>query len=212
MVGGDLMIDKIYETLVCIEGLNGSGKATQTKLLLGYLDKKYNKTKTIEFPIYDSPSGKLLTDYLHSGINKDNTYYNALLYELNRFEIYLKMKSWLEDGYWVVLDRYFYSNWTFQKVLANDDTFLDWVKNIEVPLPKPKYNIFLDVPIDVTIGLMKDKKKDWHEEDEEFMRTVYIEYKQIAKDHSWIVVQCMEGGKLLAPREIHKKLVKELGL
>jgi len=201
------------EKLIVIEGLNGSGKETQAEMLKYYLEKKYKLAKKIEFPIYELPSGQLLRRYLDDGLNKEKTYFNALVYELNRFEIMYYMHNLLDKNYWIVLDRYIYSNWTFQKILANDDKFLGWIKAVEDPLPKPKQVVFLDVPIEMTIQLMKTReKRDWHETDTDFMKKVYKEYKKIAKEEDWIVIDCMKDGKLLSKEEIHKDIIEKLYL
>ncbi len=198
-----------YENLIVFEGLNGSGKATQTKLLVDYLKVKNKAVETIEFPIYDSVIGKLIKEYLSEKKTQD-TYFISLMYELDRFQVRTKMLDVLNSGKFLVLDRYFYSNLTFQKVLSNDDDFMPWIENVQKPLPKPKYKIYLKMPLEYTIENMKNKNKDWHEQDLEFMQKVYDEYIALTKD--WIVIECVKENKLRAIEDIHNEIVMRLKL
>ena len=201
----------IYDYAIAIEGLNGSGKATQTKLLLKYLKEKGKKTLHFEFPIYESETGKLIKQYLTSGKQRNNVPYIALLYELDRYAVLPEIETAIKQEKWIVFDRYFYSNWVFQGILSKKGVeFINWLKQVENYLPKPKYKIFLDVPIEITIKLMKNKKKDWHEKDKHFITEVYEKYKEISKD--WIVIKCYVDGKLKTPDEIHKEIVKHIKL
>lgn len=198
-----------FEKLIVFEGLNGSGKATQTKLLVEYLKKKNNAVETIEFPIYDSVIGKLIKEYLSEKREQD-TYFVSLMYELDRFQVRKKMLDILNSDKYLILDRYFYSNLTFQKVLANDLNFVSWIENVQKPLPKPKYKIYLKMPLEYTIENMKFKKKDWHEQDLEFMKKVYEEYNKLTKD--WIVIECIKDNKLRSMEDIHNEIVQRLNL
>jgi len=202
----------IYDKGIVFEGLNGSGKATQTKLLRNYLEKKGNYTKIFEFPIYSSQTGKMIKEYLTTGKNKENVPYIALLYELDRYAILPEINLNIKKNNWIIFDRYFYSNWVFQGILSKKgNKFINWIKDTERYLPKPKYKIFLDVPIETTIGLMKNKKKDWHEKDETFIKEVYKKYKEIAKKDNWFIIQCTtKEGNLKTPNEIHLDIIKKL--
>lgn len=198
-----------FEKLIVFEGLNGSGKATQTKLLVDYLKTKNNAVETIEFPIYDSVIGKLIKDYLAEKREQD-TYFISLMYELDRFQVRKKMLDILNANKYLVLDRYFYSNLTFQKVLANDPEFVPWIECVQKPLPKPKYKIYLKMSLEYTIENMKNKKKDWHEQDLEFMQKVYDEYIALTKD--WIVIDCIKENKLRTIADIHNEVVSRLNI
>jgi dTMP kinase len=198
-----------FEKLIVFEGLNGSGKATQTKLLVDYLKSKNNPVETIEFPIYDSVIGKLIKDYLSEKKEQD-TYFISLMYELDRFQVRKKMLDILNEGKYLILDRYFYSNLTFQKVLAQDQNFMPWIKCVQGPLPKPKYKIYLKMPLEYTIENMKNKKKDWHEQDLEFMQKVYDEYIELTKD--WIIIECVKNNSLRTIDDIHNEVVLRLNL
>lgn len=46
--------------LIVIEGTDCSGKQTQSDLLLKYLNDNGIKTKKFSFPMYDTPTGKIV--------------------------------------------------------------------------------------------------------------------------------------------------------
>ena len=56
--------------LIVIEGLDGSGKATQAGRLLAYAEKRGGAHK-ITFPDYDSPSSSLVKMYLAGAFGSD---------------------------------------------------------------------------------------------------------------------------------------------
>ena len=85
--------------LIVIDGLDGSGKATQTKLLLAKLKKEGYKTAVTDFPqYYTAFFGKMVGRYLSGEfgkINQVSPYLASVLYALDRFEAKEKME---EDG------------------------------------------------------------------------------------------------------------------
>ena len=99
---------------IVIDGIDGSGKATQTKLLTNRLKNLGVKVKAIDFPrYYDNFFGKLLGEYL-SGVYGDFTQVDprvaSVLYAADRFESSQQIKKWLATGYTVIADRYVSAN------------------------------------------------------------------------------------------------------
>ena len=100
--------------LIVIDGTDGSGKATQTKLLIKRLEKEGRKVKVIDFPEYNSNFfGKFIGHCL------SEQYYNfvkvhpkiaSVLYAADRFESKEKIGEWLRAGYVVIADRYASAN------------------------------------------------------------------------------------------------------
>lgn len=58
------MTEEIKGSLIVVEGLDGSGKETQTKKLVERLTVEGLQVKKIEFPRYDSESSALIKMYL----------------------------------------------------------------------------------------------------------------------------------------------------
>ena len=103
--------------LIVIDGIDGSGKQTQTKLLKDKLISDGKKVITYEFPNYSTFFGKIIRSYLDGDFG-DSTKVDAklisILYALDRFEVGSEIKNYLEKGYYVLCDRYTQSNMAYQ--------------------------------------------------------------------------------------------------
>ena len=80
--------------LIVIEGLDGSGKATQTKNLFDYLTSNGEQVVKVTFPDYDSPASALVKMYLNSEFGDDpnavNAYSASAFYAVDRVASYIK--------------------------------------------------------------------------------------------------------------------------
>ena len=99
---------------IVIDGTDGSGKATQTKLLAEKLKKSGRKVKTIDFPQYENNFfGKMVGRYLSGEFGKSSEvspYLASILYAGDRFEEKETIEKWLNEGFVVIADRYASSN------------------------------------------------------------------------------------------------------
>ena len=79
--------------IIVIEGLDGSGKATQTKLLFEKLQSRGANVRRLEFPNYDSPSSALVKMYLGGEFGSKpedvNAYAASAFYAVDRIAGYL---------------------------------------------------------------------------------------------------------------------------
>ena len=89
----------IKSKLIVIEGLDGSGKATQTALLADKLKQNGYQVKKLEFPDYDSPSSSLVKMYLGGEFGSQpgdvNAYAASAFYAVDRAAGFLK--DWKRD-------------------------------------------------------------------------------------------------------------------
>lgn len=201
--------------IIVIEGLDGSGKATQSKLLLETLSKKY-KVRRLSFPDYESQSSALVRMYLGGEFGSDpacvNAYAAATFYAVDRIASYLKdWKSDYEQGTLFVLDRYTTSNMVYMtSKLPRDkwDDFLLWLEELEygrMGLPRPDSVIYLDMPTEVSQKLMSgrynsdDSKKDLHEKNVCFLNSCRESALYAAKKLGWTVIKCNDAD---APRTL----------
>lgn len=120
--------------LIVIDGTDGSGKATQVKLLVKRLKKSGRKVKAIDFPqYYDNFFGKTIGECLigeNGNWAKINPRIASVLYAADRWESSKKVKKWLKGGYFVIADRHASSNQIHQggKVLETKKSALALVK------------------------------------------------------------------------------------
>jgi dTMP kinase len=211
--------------LIIIEGLDGSGKSTQTALLEDYFKNESVKYKKIKLPDYDSPSSTLVKMYLGGdfGSNADdvNAYASGAFYAVDRFASYkLKWKKDYEDGTLILADRYATSNSIYQMEKLDEsewDEYLDWSEDFEynkIGIPKPDLVLYLDMPVEISQKLMTSRyngdegKKDVHEANVEFLNNCRKSALYAAKKQGWKVIPCSDGTNPLSIDEIHNNIVK----
>lgn len=204
--------------LIIIEGLDGSGKSTQTQLLCTYLADKNIGFKKIKLPDYDHDSSKLVKMYLSGEFGKNpgdvNAYAASLLYAVDRFASY--NIYWKEDylnGKIIISDRYATSNAVHQMVKLDKsewDKYLEWSDDLEynkVGIPRPDLVIYLDMPIEVSQKLMSsryegnEKLKDVHEANVSYLKKCAQTAAYTAEKQGWHVIKCSDG---VNPRDIEE--------
>lgn len=217
--------------LVVLEGLDGAGKSTQVKMFRKYLETVCPELEYIHFPRYDAPVyGGLISKFLRGAFGSIESVHPqlvALLFAEDRHGCAPRMRSVLDAGGTVLLDRYVYSNIAYQCAKLSDSAeaqeLRDWIFKTEYEdfgIPKPDLNIFLDVPLSFVEGsLAKNREadadrsylagnQDIHEADIAFqkrVRDIYVE--QARRDSSFIVIDCSDSeGQMLPAENIFEKI------
>ncbi len=216
------MIGKV----IVIEGLDGSGKGTQTPLLYEFLKNQFSKVRKLSFPCYESDSSALVRMYLNGelGNNADDVgpFAASSFYAVDRFASFVTdWKDDYEDGTVFVSDRYATSNIIYQmcklSTSREKNEFITWAEDFEynkLGIPKPDLVIYLDMPIDISQKLMTSRyagdetKKDIHEKNTEFLNNCYSAAQYASEKCGWKVVKCAENGLPLSVEEIHQKIIK----
>lgn len=213
--------------IIDIEGVDGTGKATQTQMLYDYLISKGYSCILISFPNYSSLSSGPVKMYLGGdlGENADclNGYQTSSLFAVDRLITLNRVD--LSNYDFVLFDRYVPSNMIHQSTRIRDkkelDDFLFWVDDYEynkLKLPRPDKIIFLDVPAEISFQLSKDRKtlkcglqQDILERDKDYLLTAYERAKYVADKFNWIKIDCMDKG-LKSKEEIHEDILTKLNL
>ena len=209
--------------LIVIEsGTDGSGKATQTEKLYERLIGEGINTKRIEFPNYKSDSSALVKMYLRGdfGSKADSVdpYIASTFFAADRYASY--QTEWKDDynSSICISDRYTTSNMVHQasKMKKEDrEKYLSWLENLEFDIykiPKPDCVIFLNVPVNYSSELIKDRnnkftneeEKDIHESDIEYLEKTYLNSLEIAKKYNWHIIECVKDNKMRTIEEIHE--------
>ncbi|MCK5080672.1 MAG: thymidylate kinase [Candidatus Moranbacteria bacterium] len=214
---------------IVIDGIDGSGKKTQTENLVKKLQAQNRKVKTIDFPqYYDNFFGKTVSRYLSGelGTSKQvNPFIASVLYAADRFESSEKIREWLEKGFVVISDRYTSSNQIHQGGKIKDPqkrtAFLKWLDEMEFgvfKIPKPDLIVYLNMPCGFSEKLLtntdaKDRKKysenqtDIHESDPEHLQNARKSaLKLVREKNNWVNVECVENDKLLSIENIANKI------
>ena len=211
--------------LIVIEGLDGTGKATQTRLLIRRLKKEGFSTAVLNFPQYQTFWGKIVAQYLRGEfgqVDKINSYFASLLYAFDRWQVKNKIKDWLKTGKIIIANRYSTSNFLYQTVKLKKkkekEKFLKWLPKIEYQtfdLPKPDLVIYLKTPYYLGKKLLKKKKKrkylkgekfDHHEKSSNFLKMVEKNSSFLIKKYHWQIISCLKNGKILPKKEIAEKI------
>ncbi|MFH1705418.1 MAG: hypothetical protein ABH867_00755 [Patescibacteria group bacterium] len=217
--------------LIVIDGADGSGKATQSKLLVEFLRKKGEKVKFIDFPrYYSSFHGKVVSRYLKGEfgqLNQVDPHLASLTYALDRLTAKEELEDWLKKGNLVVANRYTSANMAHQTGRVEKSKrkeFLNWLIEMEYKvhkLPKEDLVIFLHLPFKMgqklvdrkgSRGYRGSKKRDLHEASDQHLRNAEKMYLYLAERFShWVKIDCLnKKGKILSRGKIHKKILAAL--
>jgi dTMP kinase len=195
--------------LIVIDGTDGTGKKTQTRLLVEKLQKEGHVVHSLDFPGYTrNVAGKLIHEALKEGKYGDFLSLPpkivSVLYAFDRMEDAPRIQGWLDTGDIVVLDRYVSSNQIHQGGKIADDNerkeFIKWLYTLEfgaAKLPRPDLVLYLLVPIEVSLELIKARSErtgeaiDQSESSEQHLRESQERTLSIISDYpEWQVVDC----------------------
>lgn len=217
--------------LVVIDGIDGSGKATQVRLLEERLKKEGIKVKTIDFPRYeDNFFGKLIGEYLsgvHGDFIKVDPKVASILYAADRFESSSQIQEWLRKGFLVIADRYATANQIHQggKIdnIKKRKEFLAWLDKMEYSvfhIPRPDIVLYLDVPFEVSKKWLENKvaqrkktylkgRKDVAEDNLMHLKNSRNSALLLEKENkNWEKVICCRGTLCMSPEDVHEEVYK----
>lgn len=193
--------------LIIFEGLDGSGKGTQTALTARKLRERGTDLRQITFPNYASDSSSLVKMYLAGqfGDKPDdvNAYAASIFYAVDRFASYkTEWGEFYRNGGLVLSDRYTTSNAVHQCAKLPPmhwDGFLNWLFDFEykkIGIPAPDAVFYLAVDPEVSQQLLKERyhgdesKKDIQEKDREYIARSRAAAEYCAKTLGWYRIDC----------------------
>lgn len=211
--------------LIVLEGLDGSGKATQAKLLAEKLTAEGRAVREVSFPNYASDSSALVKMYLAGQFGEKpddvNAYAASTFYSVDRYAGYKSdWGTFYENGGVIVADRYTTSNAVHQcsKLPPEQwESFLQWLFDFEfrlLGLPAPDCVIYLQVDPAVSQKLMTQRyhgdesKKDVHEKDVEYLKRSRRAAEFCAAYLGWQTVACSEGDSMRSIEAIQQEVQK----
>ena len=205
--------------LIVIDGLDGSGKNTQSKLLLERLKAEGKRVRMVSFPDYESPACAPVKMYLGGEFGKNpdsvNSYAASAFFAVDRFASYrLHWEKDYQDGCIIIANRYTTANAIHQLTKLPEKEhgpFLDWLFDFEfekLGLPRPDLTVLLSVPVEKSLELIdhRGEVKDIHENREHLLKA-YRAASTCAEKWGWTKIPCVnEGGALQSIEEIGEKL------
>lgn len=219
--------------LIVIDGTDGSGKATQVARLKERLRADGMQVHSLDFPrYYDNFFGKFIGEALR-GDYGDWAHLHpkiaSIIYANDRAESADQIRSWVDAGNIVILDRYVSSNQIHQGGKINDQQerkeFMQWLDTLEhkvLGIPRPDMIIYLDVPIPITQKLLLSKENqeskqylggagDQHENDLDHLENAKQSgLKMIAENNHWVKINCTENGKMRSIQDISDTIYLEI--
>ena len=197
--------------LIIFEGLDGSGKGTQTALTAQKLAARGVDLRQITFPDYASESSALVKMYLAGAYRKKpddvNAYAASSFYAVDRYASYKTgWGAFYRDGGLVLSDRYTTSNAVHQCSKlppAQWDGFLNWLFDFEyhkIGIPAPDAVVYLAVDPEVSQRLLAaryhgdDSKKDIQEKDLDYLARSRAAAEYCAKALGWKRIDCTADG------------------
>jgi dTMP kinase len=194
---------------IAIEGIDGSGKRTQVKLLAEALTSLGHSIFSTGFPQYDSWFGKMVGQFLNGDFGPLETvdpHFTALLYAGDRFEAKSALEAALGEGKIVLADRYIGSNLAHQTARvapAARAGFITWIEHLEYniyDLPHEALVLYLRVPPRAAQELVTRKsarsytrvKKDIQEASLRHLAAASAIYDRLAQRPNWVAVECFD--------------------
>lgn len=213
--------------LIVIDGLDGSGKATQSKLLAKRLTEMGYQARTVSFPDYESDSSALVRMYLGGKLGSSpddvNAYAASSFYAVDRVASYLN--TWGKDyaSYdYIIADRYTTSNIIHQMAKVKEserESYIKWLFDYEynrLELPAPDMVIFLDVDPAISQKLIygryggDESKKDIHESDFAYLLRCRSSAVYAIEHLGWVRIDCTENGKMRTIEDINDSIISLL--
>lgn len=218
--------------LIVLEGIDGSGKSTQYKLLLERLRQNNIDFQSTVFPRYKEESSALIRLYLGGVFGEKPSDVNACaaaaFYAVDRFAAYKQdWGEYYESGGLILADRYTTSNAVHQGCKVPEaelGDFFDWLydfEHVRLALPKPDLVIYLDVDIETSLRRMRSReaetntKADIHEKDVAYLENCLRTGRLATEHYGWHRVEFMRDGR---ERDIQEKndeiynIIKKAGL
>lgn len=212
---------------ITVEGCDGSGKHTQSCKMKEYLESKGKKVIMYSFPRYDTTIGKIIANYLkgeYGNINEVPHELICIAYAADRAAASADINEALNKGYYVISDRYTYSNLFTAAKMPEEKwlPFIQWIEDMEfnnLGVVKPDFNIYLYIDPLISIKRIEQRgkrdyqegKEDIHENNKKLLINTakcYLDFANYSKN--WFVIDQMENDTQLPPNKVFEKIEKIL--
>lgn len=210
--------------LIAIDGLDASGKMTQTVMLKELLESKGVPYRYLSFPTYDPDYSALVNMYLQGRFGDDpntvNPYAASAFFGADRYCSYmLDWKKDYDNGAVILANRYTSANAVHQLSKLDEgeyDGFLEWLMDFEyvkLGIPKPDAVIYLCLPPHLSQKLIEQRcgetgaQKDIHEKSAEHLQNSYRAALYSAEKQGWIKIDCNKGDEIRTREEIRDEIV-----
>jgi dTMP kinase len=170
--------------IISLEGIDASGKFTQSSLLYKLLQSKGVRTAYVSFPDYTTTIGQEIRAFLSR--TKDYTVEaRHMLFSLNRLEHKKEIEAWLNDGDVVVINRYCDSNLAYG---GASGLSIQWLRSLESEMPQANYVYYLKAKPNLSKE-RKTRSRDKFETNLGFLERVASVYDTLAESPNWFTIE-----------------------
>jgi len=211
---------------VVIDGIDGSGKGTQVKIVEEKLRKMWKKVKVLDYPRYEEQSSFMVQKYLNWDYGKEvGPKLSSIFYAIDRFDSSFDFKKDLENYDYIISNRYVSANVIHQSGKISDEKerkeFINWIEDLEYNIfwiPKPDMTIFLNVSPEMSqkLVLKKEereylkwwKKMDLHEEDKDHLINAHRAAVEVVNNNAdWIKIDCERDLEMRSIDDINRDIL-----
>ena len=179
--------------LIAFEGLDQSGKQTQTERLRDQLTAAGRQVRLLSFPAYETPIGAEIRRALDGG-REWGADVMQLLYIANRYETKPLIERELARGVILVCDRYVASSVAYGETQGLDAS---WLRDVQRHLPRPDLTFLLDIAPEVS-ARRKTTDRDKFERDLALLARVRESYLRQGADGGWVRLDADRDRDLVA--------------
>ena len=207
--------------IIAIDGIDGTGKGTQSRILKEYLIKKGFKARIVSFPIYNSFFGMMISEYLngiYGSLYSINPKLASLLYAQDR-QHYFQTESISADEI-IIFDRYVNSNIAHHSSKINENdrrALIDWILELEYSInkiPKPNISFIFDLEVNNSIENVAKKNKrgytesthDLHESNAEYLLETRKAFLSLANGFDTHLIKCDINGVMKNENDIASEI------
>ena len=206
---------------IVLEGVDKTGKETQSRLLVQHLKRIKRQVVLLHFPQYGQKSAGLVENYLegkYGTAEEVGPYRASVFYAADRYDKSFAIREGLKKGKAVVADRYWASNLGHQGGMIKDPEerrkFIDWLYRLEFKIfsiPKPDITFFLKVSPEMAQSL-GGEGRDILEKDPEHEKRAFQAYLEAAQmfPQEFSVIECLKNNQFLEAPIIHQKIWTEV--
>lgn len=201
---------------IVLEGLDGAGTTTQAHRLHHYCTSR----ETNSFLTYEptgGPIGTMIRDVLSGRITDGTQVYTlsqramTLLFSADRLAHSDEIRAKLQDGQWVICDRYVYSTLSYQTL--DPDIAPEWVAQLNEQCARPDITVFLDVPVDECLRRISERNEGATVfERRDLLETIAGNYERLRdfyrRHYGELVV--LDGTR--TPDEVHHDIIAAAGV
>lgn len=206
--------------LVAIEGIDGTGKATQVRLVQELLTKAGLAVESLSFPQYEvTRSGRMLQAYLAGEMGPVPPVFASMLFAIDRAESQQQIRASLSRSDVVLVDRYVSSNIAHQCAREPDagkrQELSAWIRSLE-------FGILGVIPPDLQILLLSTEAtaadnrasrggvEDMHERDANHQVDALRAFVALSQEPGWKTISTVSSGVQRAPGDIARDVFQTI--